>query len=78
MKAKLATFVAMFTFWVVLSGMFDAFHLTLGVISCLLVAQFSHDLLFYGDDNQSWVRGLWGFITYVPCSFTRSSSQTCR
>jgi len=69
MKAKLATFVAMFTFWVVLSGMFDAFHLTLGVISCLLVAQFSHDLLFYGDDNQSWVRGLWGFITYVPWLF---------
>jgi len=60
MKAKLATFVAMFTFWVVLSGMFDAFHLTLGVISCLLVAHFSHDLLFYGDDDQSWVRGLWG------------------
>jgi multicomponent Na+:H+ antiporter subunit E len=69
MKAKLATFVAMFTFWVVLSGMFDAFHLTLGVISCLLVAQFSHDLLFYGDDDQSWVRGLWGFITYVPWLF---------
>jgi multicomponent Na+:H+ antiporter subunit E len=69
MKAKLATFVAMFTFWVVLSGMFDAFHLTLGVISCLLVAHFSHELLFYGDDNQSWVRGLWGFITYVPWLF---------
>ena len=69
MKAKLATFVAMFTFWVVLSGMFDAFHLTLGVISCLLVAHFSHDLLFYGDDDQSWVRGLWGFITYVPWLF---------
>jgi len=59
----------MFTFWVVLSGMFDAFHLTLGVISCLLVAHFSHDLLFYGDDDQSWVRGLWGFITYVPWLF---------
>ena len=69
MKAKLSTFVAMFTFWVVLSGMFDAFHLTLGVISCLLVAHFSHDLLFYGDDDQSWVRGLWGFITYVPWLF---------
>ncbi len=69
MKAKLATFVAMFTFWVVLSGMFDAFHLTLGVISCLLVAHFSHDLLFYGDNDQSWVRGLWGFITYVPWLF---------
>jgi multicomponent Na+:H+ antiporter subunit E len=69
MKAKLATFVAMFTFWVVLSGMFDIFHLTLGVISCLLVAHFSHDLLFYGDDDQSWARGLWGLITYLPWLF---------
>jgi multicomponent Na+:H+ antiporter subunit E len=69
MKAKLATFVAMFTFWVVLSGMFDAFHLTLGVISCLLVAHFSHDLLFYGDDDQSCTRGLLGFIAYLPWLF---------
>ena len=69
MKAKLATFVAMFTFWVVLSGMFDAFHLTLGVICCLLVAHFSHDLLFYGDDDQSYVRGLLGLIAYLPWLF---------
>ncbi len=69
MKAKLATFVAMFTFWVVLSGMFDAFHLTLGVICCMLVAHFSHDLLFSGDDDQSCVRGLLGFVTYLPWLF---------
>ncbi len=69
MKTKFATFIAMFTFWVVLSGMFDAFHLTLGVICCLLVAHFSHDLLFYGDDDQSCARGLLGFITYLPWLF---------
>ena len=69
MKAKLLTFLAMFTFWVVLSGMFDAFHLTLGVICCLLVAHFSHDLLFYSDENQSLMRGLLGLITYLPWLF---------
>ena len=51
MKAKVATFAIMLIFWIVLSGMFDAFHMTLGVICCLLVAHFSHDLLFYGDDK---------------------------
>ena len=69
MKAKFATFIVMLIFWVVLSGMFDPFHLTLGVICCLLVAHFSHDLLFYGGDKQSWVRGTLGFIAYLPWLF---------
>ena len=69
MKAKFATFVIMLSFWVILSGMFDAFHLTLGVICCLLVAHFSSDLLFYGGNRQSWVRGLWGLIAYLPWLF---------
>lgn len=32
--------------WVVFSGFFDAFHLSLGVISCALVTWMSSDLLF--------------------------------
>jgi len=32
--------------WMVLSGLFDAFHLTLGVISCAIVTWLSSDLLF--------------------------------
>lgn len=68
MKAKLATFLILFAFWVVLSGMFDPFHLTLGVISCLLVAHFSHDLLFYGSAAQGtgWIRGALGLALYGP------------
>ena len=69
MKAKVATFIVMLIFWVVLSGMFDAFHLTLGVISCLLVAHFSHDLLFYGCEKRAWGRGLLGMATYLPWLF---------
>jgi multicomponent Na+:H+ antiporter subunit E len=47
---KIAVFV--FTFllfmatWVLLSGRFDWFHLTLGAISCLVVTATSRDLLF--------------------------------
>ena len=69
MKSKLATFAVMVVFWIVLSGMFDAFHLTLGVICCLVVAFFSHDLLFYGGEQAAWGRGLLGVLRYLPWLF---------
>ena len=69
MKAKIATFAVMLVFWVVLSGMFDAFHLGLGVLCCALVAHFSHGLLFYGDEKTDWFRGTLGVICYLPWLF---------
>ena len=39
------TFFIMFGVWVVLSGKFDPFHLSLGIISCAIVAYLSADLL---------------------------------
>lgn len=39
-------FVLLFALWVVFSGLLDAFHLALGVISCGLVTWISSDLLF--------------------------------
>ncbi|HKJ04967.1 MAG TPA: Na+/H+ antiporter subunit E [Geopsychrobacteraceae bacterium] len=65
MKAKFATFIIMLFFWVIMSGMFDGFHLTLGVICCLLVAHFSHGLLF-NQANSLGLRGLFGFSLYLP------------
>ena len=65
MKAKTATFVIMLAFWVVMSGMFDAFHFSLGVICCLLVAHFSSNLLF-PVQGRPWVRELIGMIAYCP------------
>lgn len=62
---KVVTFVVMLAFWVVMSGMFDAFHLTLGLISCLLVAHFSHDLLLEGDAKR-WGRDFVGILLYLP------------
>lgn len=59
----------MLLFWVTLSGMFDAFHLSLGVICCLLIAHFSHDLLFFGDGKYSNVKSLLGLFAYLPWLF---------
>ncbi len=60
------TFVIMIGFWLIFSGKFDLFHLSLGVVSCLLVTFFSSDLLFptglKTDFLACWVR----FALYVP------------
>lgn len=59
------TFILMQLSWQALSGMFDLFHQTLGVISCLIVAWFSADLLFPPGRDYSpaiWVR----FVLYIP------------
>jgi multicomponent Na+:H+ antiporter subunit E len=69
MATRIATFITMLTFWILLSGMFDAFHLSLGVLSCLLVALFSHDLLFYGDKKGAWLRSTLGMLLYLPWLF---------
>ncbi len=66
MKAKLATFAVMLSFWVILSGMFDVFHLTLGVISCLLVALFSGAMLFEGLRVEVRAKQIFGMLVYFP------------
>jgi multicomponent Na+:H+ antiporter subunit E len=62
----IVTFTIMFGFWLIFSGKFDLFHLTLGVISCAMVAAFSHDLLFPAglkiDFLYTWIR----FAGYIP------------
>ncbi|MBW1782730.1 MAG: Na+/H+ antiporter subunit E [Deltaproteobacteria bacterium] len=60
------TFFLLFCLWVILSGKFDLFHLSLGVISCLIVTLFSKDLLFpepsAAGSFQTWIR----FPRYIP------------
>jgi multicomponent Na+:H+ antiporter subunit E len=60
------TFVIMFGLWVLLSGRFDAFHLSLGLISCGIVSYLSSDLLFSAPRPRGlpsqWAR----FIRYIP------------
>ena len=62
----IATFFIMIAFWMLLSGKFDLFHLTLGVICSLIVSLMTHDLLFanvrLGDSRLIVSR----FFLYIP------------
>lgn len=60
------TFLVCMLTWLVLSGKFDLFHLTLGVVSSVIVSFASGDMLFSAK-NVSRVPGQWlRFIPYVP------------
>lgn len=53
--------------WLVLSGKFDFFHLTLGVLSSAIVAVASGDMLFSARNAPKHLPGQWvRFIVYVP------------
>jgi multicomponent Na+:H+ antiporter subunit E len=60
------TFILMFGFWLLLSGKLDLFHLTLGVISSLIVAWMSSDLLFLDRTRKGRLSEVWRFILYIP------------
>ena len=62
----LYTFFIMFAFWILLSGKFDLFHLTLGILSCLLVARLSNDLLFIDKTKKGRLPEAFRFIGYIP------------
>jgi multicomponent Na+:H+ antiporter subunit E len=63
----LVTFVILYGFWVQLSGVFDFFHLSLGVISCGLVSIVSRDLLFSeGKVTPDHLSAVLRFIRYLP------------
>ncbi len=63
----LVTFVILYAFWVQLSGVFDFFHLSLGVISCALVSTVSRDLLFSeGKVTPDHLSAVLRFIRYLP------------
>ncbi|MFC1523531.1 Na+/H+ antiporter subunit E [Thermodesulfobacteriota bacterium] len=60
------TFLIMFGFWLLLSGKFDLFHLTLGGISCAMVAYFSSDLLFRNRTRKNRLPEVIRFLLYTP------------
>ena len=62
----ITTFLVMMGVWCVLSGQFDAFHLSLGVLSSALVTYFSADLLLSRSISGKSVRTVFGFLAYLP------------
>ncbi len=63
---RILTFFILFFLWLILSGKFDSFHMTLGVISCLIVTFFSGDLLFPGARIMGLIRLGFRIAAYVP------------
>ena len=62
----IATFIIMACLWVVFSARFDLFHLSLGAVSCFLVAALSGDLMFPSGIRSSIIRRWAGMGMYIP------------
>ncbi len=60
------TFLILFLFWIILSGMFDSFHLSLGIISCSIVTVMSRDLFFRHKASLRNIKQFIMFARYVP------------
>ena len=60
------SFVILFILWIVFSGRFDGFHITLGILASAMVAAFSGDLMFTSNEPRGifrlWVR----LFAYIP------------
>ena len=65
----ISTFIILFGFWILLSGRFDLFHLSLGIISCALVSLLSRDLLFSGKVGRNDLSQLLRLLRYLPWLF---------
>ena len=60
------TFLIMFGFWILLSGKFDLFHLTLGVLSSGLVALLSTDIFMHDPKKADRLATAFRFLCYIP------------
>ena len=60
------SFAILFLLWIVFSGRFDGFHITLGLISSAIVAVFSGDLLFTSDELRGIFRLWFRMLAYIP------------
>lgn len=64
--SRIMTFIALICLWVILSGKFDLFHMSLGLISCAIVTFFSGDLLFPESRTGGLFRRGMRVINYIP------------
>lgn len=64
--AYLVIFLILFALWIMLSGKFDVFHLSLGAASCAIVTCFSGDLFLPELRARGLFRAWFRFARYVP------------
>jgi len=60
----IASFCLLFGFWLILSGNFDPFHLSMGIISTLIVVFWTGDLLF--PDPKTCMKDALGTLFRLP------------
>jgi multicomponent Na+:H+ antiporter subunit E len=60
------SFVILFILWIVFSGRFDGFHITLGLFASAIVAAFSGDLMFTSRDPRGIFRLWLHLLGYIP------------
>ncbi len=63
--ARCLLFFILFFLWLAFSGKFDLFHISLGLISCILVVAFVGDLI-PEMRNYGILRSVSGFLLYIP------------
>ena len=61
----------MIGFWLLFSGRFDLFHISLGVVSCLLVSAISSRLLFPNALTSGLFKVWLKFAAYLPWLFNQ-------
>lgn len=62
----LITAIAMFIFWILLSGEFTFILITSGVVASLIVAYLSHDIFVGKADLKTEIGRVFKFIVYIP------------
>ncbi len=65
---RLAGFFVLLTFWLVLSGHYDLFHVGWGIVSAAVVTFFSVGLPSLDTGRQNRLR-FWSLVTYLPWLF---------
>ena len=60
------SFLILFILWIVFSGKFDGFHITLGLISSAIVAAISGDLMFTSSQPRGLFSLWFRMFAYVP------------
>lgn len=65
-RGRIQAFVRLLVFWLIFSGHYDPFHITLGVLCAAGVSCVSHDLLVHGVPDEKVLRKTWRFLVYIP------------
>ncbi|MDF1558061.1 MAG: Na+/H+ antiporter subunit E [ANME-2 cluster archaeon] len=66
-KKFLVLYILLFSFWLLLSTMFDSwFHIFFGLLSTALVTLFTYDMVYVNEGGTNNFKKLLRFILYLP------------